>query len=251
VSRFIDAQGEIAVLVERLQQERFQATRYVAAGRQGDVGPLELAGADVDNAGAAARPVVQALYEDDQNLVGAHRQAEQALARLPGLRNLVTTSNAPPSAVVSRYSDLIGQIVQLDDTLLRGVNTAEASGLATALAGLTLARNEASLQSSLVDVAARTDELLGSDLAELQNSQARLQQGLNDFRGRSTPVSGSATARSSPAPPTTTAPPWSTGCWPARCRTGRAVAWTRSPRPRSTPPSSVSSTRPRTACATN
>ncbi|HZG91944.1 MAG TPA: nitrate- and nitrite sensing domain-containing protein, partial [Pseudonocardia sp.] len=182
VSRFIDAQGEIAVLVERLQQERFQATQYVAAGRQGDVGPLELAGADVDNAGAAARPVVQALYEDDQSLVGAHRQAEQALARLPGLRNLVTTSNAPPSAVVSRYSDLIGQIVQLDDTLLRGVNTAEASGLATALAGLTLARNEASLQSSLVDVAARTDELLGSDLAELQNSQARLQQGLNDFR---------------------------------------------------------------------
>ncbi|MCO1653591.1 sensor histidine kinase [Pseudonocardia humida] len=183
VSRFIAAQGEVSDLVALLQQERLRATEYVTSNRTEDVGAFESAGQATDQAGAAVRPAVEGLYADDAGLVGAHRQADQALARLPGLRTLVTTSNAPPSAVISRYGDLIGQIVQLDNALLRGVNTAGASGLANALTGLTLARNEASLQESLMNVVARSPQPAPPDLVELQSSQARLQQGLNEFRG--------------------------------------------------------------------
>ncbi|WP_214407663.1 sensor histidine kinase, partial [Pseudonocardia lacus] len=183
VSRFIAAQGEVADIVGLLQQERLRATEYVSGGRGDEVGPFEEAGRATDEAGAAARPAVEDLYDDDSAIVGAHRQADQALARLPGLRTLVTTSNAPPSAVISRYGDLIAQLVQLDNALLRGITTTDVSGLATALSGLTLARNEASLQESLMNVVARSPEPAPPDLVELQASQARLQQGLAEFRG--------------------------------------------------------------------
>jgi signal transduction histidine kinase len=181
ISRFITAQGEVSTLVERLQQERVLATEHVVDGRTGDAAAMQQAAADVDAAGAAVGPTVQGLYTDEESLAGAHRQVDQALARLPGLRTLVTTSNAPASAVISRYSDLIASIVALDDVLLRGVHTTEGGGLVTALAALSSVRDEASLQEAMMIVAARDGA--GVDLVELQSSQVRLQQGLEDFRG--------------------------------------------------------------------
>ena len=181
VSRFVDAQAEVAALVERMQWERYLATAYVAAGRSGDVAPFQRSGADTDAAGAAARPAVEGLYGDDQTLVDEQRQADQALARLPGLRTEVTTAGSPPAAVITRYNDLIAQLLQLDGALLRGVNTMEANGLADALGGLAAARNEVSLQQALLDVATR-GPLTGVDLVELQSSQARSGQSLAQFR---------------------------------------------------------------------
>ena len=182
VSRFVDVQAEVATLVERLQTERLLATSYVAGDRRGDIAPLDLAIADVDRTREQTGPSVENLSADDPALVGASRQSQQALARLPSLRNLVTTSNAPASAVVSRYSELVAQIVQLDNALLRGVNTPEVAGLATGLAGLAVARNEASLQQAQLAVVAQTGQLSDPEIAELQSSNARLRTGLVDFR---------------------------------------------------------------------
>src|SRR2546421_355054 len=81
-------------------------------------------------------------------LVLVQQQAEQAITRLPPLRDVVTRSNAPPDAVLARYSELIEQLVQLDTTLLRNMNASEVTGLANALAGLSAARNEATMQQA-------------------------------------------------------------------------------------------------------
>jgi len=182
VERYATVQGGVATLVERLQQERYQAAVFVAQDRSADLEALESAIVEVDATAAETRPTVTALYDGDVDLVRSHRQALQGLARLPQLRNLVKTSNAPASAVISRYSELVDQIVGLDDTLLLGINANEVDGLAGGLGGLATARNEAMLQLALITAAAGTAEPPATALAGLSGSAARLTAGLTDFR---------------------------------------------------------------------
>jgi signal transduction histidine kinase len=77
--------------------------------------------------------------------------------------------------VVTRYSDLLTPLIELDRALLRGVDVDQVDGLAAALGGLSAARNELTLQYALVSAG-------DPDPAELQSSEARLRTGLADFR---------------------------------------------------------------------
>ncbi|GAA3224751.1 hypothetical protein GCM10017691_13020 [Pseudonocardia petroleophila] len=174
VARFATAQGAVAGLVEQVAQERYAATTYVAGGRTGDAAALQSGFGRVTDIRAALEPVLADLYPDDPALVGAVRQADQAIARLSDVRGLTLTSAAPASAVAARYTGLVSQLSELDGALLRGVNSTEVNGLATGLSGLTAARNEASLQYALV--------ASGDDSTELAASDARMGNALADFR---------------------------------------------------------------------
>ncbi len=182
VARFAVAEGEVADLVKRLQDERLRSIEFVAAERTGDTAALQKSFADVDAQQASGQPIIEAVYADDGSVVGAYRQSEQALAALPQLRDLVRGSTTSASAVVSRYSEIIDQIQPLDSALLHGVNTAEVNGLANALAALSFARDEATLQQTLVTVAAAAREPVGVELSGLTASEARLATGLDNFR---------------------------------------------------------------------
>ncbi len=182
VARFGAAQGDVETLLHRLQIERLQATAFVAADRRDDPKSLDPTFADVGASAAATGPIVEALYADDASLVGANQAARQGLNTLDALRSLALTSNAPASAIVSRYTDLINLVTQLDDQLLRGVNTTVTNGLTTALSGLAVARNEASLQQALLLTATRSDSPARATVDELTASNARLVAGLADFR---------------------------------------------------------------------
>lgn len=182
VSRFAAAQGEVETLLHRLQTERLRATAFVANGRRDDPKSLDAVFAGVAASGTATGPTVQALYPDDPALVGVDQATRQGLNRLDSLRALATTSNAPASAIVSRYTDLINQVSQLDDQLLRGVNTTVTNGLTTALSGLAVARNEASLQEALINAAIRDVSPARPALVDVTASNARLAAGLADFR---------------------------------------------------------------------
>ena len=135
IAQVAAAQGEVSTLVKRLQEERLRTTEFIVAGRTGDTAALQASFAEVDEEQAAIRPIVAGVYDDDAAVVGAHRQAEQALALLPQLRELVLRSNSPAGTAVARYSELIDQVLPLDSALLRGVNSSEVNGLANALAG--------------------------------------------------------------------------------------------------------------------
>jgi signal transduction histidine kinase len=182
VARFGSAQGDVETLLHRLQVERLRATAFVADGRRDDPKSLDQTFGDVGESAAAVEPIVEALYADDPDLVGVNQTTRQGLNRLDALRSLALTSNAPPSAIVSRYTDLINLVTQLDDQLLRGVNTTVTNGLTTALSGLAVARNEASLQQALILVATKSAGPSRSALDDLDASNARLTSGLADFR---------------------------------------------------------------------
>ncbi|QYN31691.1 nitrate- and nitrite sensing domain-containing protein [Pseudonocardia sp. DSM 110487] len=180
VARFVSAQGMVTSLVVDVERERYRATEFVANGR---ADPRALQGVvdAVDQRAARSRDAVARLADDVPAIVLVQQQADQAISRLPPLREVVTRSNAPPEAVVARYSELIEQLVQLDTALLRNINTSEVTGLANALAGLGAARNEATLQQAQMAIAVRSglSPTLGTDL---QFSNARLESALADFR---------------------------------------------------------------------
>jgi signal transduction histidine kinase len=182
VARFGAAQGDVETLLHRLQIERLRATAFVAGARRADPKTLDQTFSDVAASAATVGPIVEALYADDPDLIGVNQTTRQGLNRLDALRSLALTSNAPGSAIVSRYTDLINLVTQLDDQLLRGVNTTVTNGLTTALSGLAVARNEASLQQALILVATRSDGPVRSVLDDLNASNARLVSGLADFR---------------------------------------------------------------------
>jgi signal transduction histidine kinase len=180
VSRFVATQGMVTSLVVDVERERYRATEFVANGRA-DERALQGVIDAVDQRAARSRDAVARLADDVPAIVLVQQQADQAISRLPPLREVVTRSNAPPEAVVARYSELIEQLVQLDTALLRNINTSEVTGLANALAGLGAARNEATLQEAQMAISVRTG--LSPTLAsDLQFSNARLESGLADFR---------------------------------------------------------------------
>jgi signal transduction histidine kinase len=180
VARFVVAQGTVTSLVIDVERERYRATEFVADGRV-DGRALQGVVDSVDQRAATSREVVARLADDVPGLVLVHQQADQAITRLPPLREVVTQSNAPPEAVLARYSELIEQLVQLDTALLRNINTSEVTGLANALAGLGAARNEATLQQAQMAIAVRNG-LSPTLAADLQFSGARLESALADFR---------------------------------------------------------------------
>jgi signal transduction histidine kinase len=181
VARFVGVQGVVSSLIVDVERERYRAAEFVADGRVDDR-DLQRAVEAVDHRAAQSQDAVASLHVDDvTGLELVRRQAEQALERLPGLREIVTGSTAPATAVISRYSELLEQLVQLDSALLRNVNTAEVLGLANSLAGIDAARNEASLQQAQLAIAVR-GPLPAPLAADLQYSGARLTSGLAEFR---------------------------------------------------------------------
>jgi signal transduction histidine kinase len=180
VARFVSTQGLVTSLVTDVERERFRATEYVANGRS-DARAFEGVVAAVDQRAARSRDAVAALVEEVPAIGLVQQQADQAISRLSPLREVVIRSNAPPDAIVARYSELIEQLVQLDTALLRNINASEVTGLANALAGLGAARNEATLQQAQMATSMHTglSPALGADL---QFSNARLESGLADFR---------------------------------------------------------------------
>jgi signal transduction histidine kinase len=180
VARFVSAQGMVTSLVVDVERERYRATEFVANGRT-DGRALQGVVDAVDQRAAKSRDAVARVAADVPAIILVQQQADQAISRLPPLREVVTRSNAPPEAVVARYSELIEQLVQLDTALLRNINTSEVTGLANALAGLSAARNEATLQQAQMAIAVRSglSPTLGTDL---QFSNARLESALADFR---------------------------------------------------------------------
>jgi signal transduction histidine kinase len=181
VAHFVGVQGTVSALIVDMERERYRATEFVARGRV-DGRALQGTVEAVDARSAQSREALAGLSGDVAGFGLVRRQAEQALSRLPQLRELVTRSNAPASAVIARYSEILEQLVQLDSALLRGVNTREVLGLANSLAGLDAARNEATLQQAQLSIAVPGTPLPPALAADLQFSGARLGTGLAEFR---------------------------------------------------------------------
>ncbi len=214
VSRFVAAQGSVATLMERLQSERVAAAAFAGARPGGDAAALRQASAATDAAAEGSGPAVAAVYRDDATLADTDGRMRQSLAGLPDLRRLVlapapSTAGTTPAgttatrttgltatAATARYTDLVDDVLQFHDSLLREVDGTSVTGLADALTGLAAARDETSLQLALVtgahagpgparaaaaaDAAALLGPLTGSDArltADLQRFRAALDPG--------------------------------------------------------------------------
>jgi signal transduction histidine kinase len=192
-TRYAQAQGLTAGLVQRLQAERIAATTYAATadapgGRDGDTGALAAAVAATDRAAAEAMPAARALEGGDGGVAEARAQLEQAMTGLGPVRDLARAPGAPVTQLAGRYTALIAGVVPLDRTLLAGVGAGGVTGLTAGLDGLAAAREQATLQVA-VTAAARIAGTPPADLlAPLVAADARLTTGLQDFRAALDPA---------------------------------------------------------------
>ena len=183
IAQVAGAQGEVSKLVKRLQEERLRTTEFIVAGRTGDTGRA---------AGVVRRGGRGAGGRSGRSCRRSTRTTRPWSARTgrPSRRWRCCRSCASwccartrrPTTAVARYSEVIDQVLPLDGALLRGVNSTEVNGLANALAGLSSARNEATLQQAMIAAATAAREPSGGELAGLPASEARLVTSLNNYR---------------------------------------------------------------------
>lgn len=181
VDRVATAQGQVSELLRQLETERELATVYVAADRAGDPTRFDQQAAAVDG---AAGPLEQVVAEiGDATASQAGTTAASALGALGEIRAQVRAGDVPASVIATRYSEVINPLLRLTDSLNRLVVEPEVAGLGTAVRALVTARNEASLQQSLIIAATTRPVPNRTEVAAVQGADARYLEALNQYRG--------------------------------------------------------------------
>ena len=185
--------SDITNLVQRLQDERDQTAYFIAQGKNG--------GRDVSTtSGATGLQVVYtqrrdteeaaALVEADLARVGGSfssltRQEAAAaltdLANLPNLRLAATQTQLPALVVVQKYSDLIGDLVVLEDSTAQGASDATLSQTVRVLALVSRMKEAASEQRAILTAALIQHTMSPLDVQAFAAAQADQTSNLNSF----------------------------------------------------------------------
>ena len=211
--------SDITNLVQRLQDERDQTAYFIAQGKNG--------GRDVSTtSGATGLQVVYtqrrdteqaaALVEADLARVGGSfssltRQEAAAaltdLANLPNLRLAATQTQLPALVVVQKYSDLIGDLLVLEDSTAQGASDATLSQTVRVLGLVSRMKEAASEQRAILTAvliqrtmsplslqafaAAQADQTSNLDSFNLSATNAQRQLWNNSVSGSLAPLASS------------------------------------------------------------
>ncbi|MDN5749380.1 MAG: nitrate- and nitrite sensing domain-containing protein, partial [Pseudonocardia sp.] len=186
-NRLLEIRGQVAAAADALRQERDEAALYVATGRTGDRGVLDVSIGQTDDAAQSALAALRASTELDDTTSAAVAQAEQALSELAPLRADVSTGGTNADAVVERYTETISRVDGLDRALLRQLRTPDVAGLADALTAATSAREQLAIQHTVLGVAIRAGQLQPDDVAASVAADNRLASEITNYEIALTP----------------------------------------------------------------
>jgi hypothetical protein len=243
-TELVEVQERVAGTADALRQERDEATLFVAGGRQGDRGVLEIG---FNQSEAEAEEMLAALEGADglePTSLSAVAESKGQIGQLQNLRADVTDNPSIGSRqILDRYSEVITSLDVLDRALLREVRTPGTAGLADALNAVKAAGEQLAVQHTILGAACRPPTPPRS--APTPSSRGRSAT----TRPRSRPSSSSASATSSTTPPTPTASGSRRPSSPPR-RTSRSPFRRTSGTPPTTAPAPPSNA-PATCCATS
>jgi signal transduction histidine kinase len=179
----------VAGAANALRQERDEATLFVAGNRSGDRGVLDIGNGQADGEIEEMTNALRGTGELDPATLSAQQRAEEALGRLDRLRASVNGDPPIPyDQVVSRYSDIIGQIDALDRGLLRQLRTPATAGLADALTSVTGVVEHLSIEHTVLGAAIRSGKPLPTDPAVVNAANAQLAADYQDYQASLTPA---------------------------------------------------------------
>jgi signal transduction histidine kinase len=199
VEQFSQLGGEITGLIQALQTEREDTTRYITMGPAG-------AGRGAPHGGSVHKLAV--LAQDDhatdalaarvRNLAGdigssypevAQQEAQGAITAIdgiPALRSAATTTKIPSLAVIQQYAGTIDQLLALEDEIATGGNDAALADTVRVVGLISGMKEEVSREQAIL-TSALTPDLVGANqfqpgqLSALSAAQAEQQANVAQF----------------------------------------------------------------------
>jgi signal transduction histidine kinase len=167
-TQLLEVQERVAGTADSLREERDEATLYVAGGRAGDRGVLEI---DFNQSEAGTEEML-AAFESAEGLeptsVSALAQANGQISQLQNLRADVTDNpSIGARQILDRYSEVIASLDVLDRALLREVRTPGTAGLADALNAVNAAAEQLAEQHTILGAGIRSGTLPPADATEV------------------------------------------------------------------------------------
>ncbi|WP_345606121.1 sensor histidine kinase [Pseudonocardia adelaidensis] len=187
-TQLLDVQQRVTSTAGVLRQERDEATLYVAGGRAGDRGVLEIG---FNQSEAEAEEMLTALEGADglePTTVAAVAQAKGQIGQLQNLRADVTDNpGIGASQILSRYGEVVASLDVLDRALLRQLRTPEVSGLSDALTAATGAAEQLAVQHTILGAGIRAGSLQPGDANAVVATDDRLRSEFAEYQVSLTP----------------------------------------------------------------
>jgi signal transduction histidine kinase len=185
--------SDLTKLVQRLQDERDQTAYFIAEGASGGRAVSATSGAaglQVVYTQRRETEAAAAVVEADLARVGGsfsnltRQEASVAttdLAGLPNLRLAATQSNLPALVVVQKYSDLIGDLLVLEDSTAQGVSDTTLSQTVRVLGLVSRMKEDVSQQRAILTAALIQHDLGPAALQALTSAQSDQAANLGSF----------------------------------------------------------------------
>ncbi|OZM82623.1 nitrate- and nitrite sensing domain-containing protein [Pseudonocardia sp. MH-G8] len=185
-TRLLEVQERVAATADALRQERNEAMLFIATGRTGDRGVLEVGFGEADAEVEGMLGGVRETGELDATTASALRQTEGEVSQLQVLRDDVTDNPADARGVRLRYDEVVSSVDVLDRALLRQLRTPNVAGIADALTAVTDAREQLAVQHTVLGAAIRSGSLIPEDANEIA-TDSELAGAVAEYRAALTP----------------------------------------------------------------
>ncbi|HYT11043.1 MAG TPA: nitrate- and nitrite sensing domain-containing protein, partial [Mycobacteriales bacterium] len=182
VGRLAELGGRAAELGHQLEGERDRVATYVAGGRGALSTDLTGQQSVVDVAATAFRKAAAGV--DEQYGPTVRRRVETVLTRLDdlgALRELTISTALPPSAVISTYTNVLADILDLEADIAEGSVDATLNGTVRAFSTLSAEKELTSRQRALLAVAAAADRFPTGGYEEFLATSAQADAVNRDF----------------------------------------------------------------------
>ncbi|RFU38319.1 HAMP domain-containing protein, partial [Actinomadura logoneensis] len=180
VERMANLGGSVTNLAHELGAERDLSVGYIAAGRPAaDKATISQQYAKVDRIAAQVRKNVDKVVSADGDL-----EVRALVTRLDGLAALrqLTSARVPADTVTTKYSEMLGEVIGYLDGIATATNDAGLTTDTRALAALSRAAEQASLQRAILLTGLGTGRLNTDGLRSLLDARAQMDGDLATFR---------------------------------------------------------------------
>ncbi|MGW1677731.1 nitrate- and nitrite sensing domain-containing protein [Saccharopolyspora sp. NPDC002376] len=180
MDRIVTAGSAVRKAVEDLQWERSDATEFLVRGQTSEQQVRDRMTATDRSIDAARRALGAALDSDAVRF--AQQETARQIAELAPTRKRVLRSQINPDAAIKSYSEVVGDLLALDRTLLSQISSSQLVSPATSAHELAKIREEVQLQQVLVLTGLVRGKFDEDGLARLDASESRRSAAAKDFR---------------------------------------------------------------------
>jgi signal transduction histidine kinase len=191
-------------LIQALEDERDHTVYYIALGADGGRASLLSASSRAQAAMTSSQLGVQYAATDQalsqvgglaQQISGSYpKQARQqatvvlaALDRLPGLRADATDTSMPVLTVITRYAQIVGNLIALDNDIAQDAGDPALAQAVSSLGLVSQMKEDASQQRAILAAALLQGAFGRGELTALQNAVSAQQTNLQAFDGSASP----------------------------------------------------------------